>query len=608
MKKNTKNKKVIFRLILMVGLLLLSFAAFSRAGGAGGSRSSGGGGGGGSGGGGFIFDLIYIVLFNIPFPFNLMIIGIVIYIIFKLYSANDQRSVLNDLPTGETIKSPSGLSDYRNKNANFNQEAFIEKVKIAFTQIQKSWENKDLGPVRKYISDGVYQRFNIQFKMMELLKQKNTINSLAIKNVYIDKIESDGLFDIIHVAIQATIDDNFISESYPELNNGGREEFVEYWSFIKKRGIEEKNLFNSPNCPKCGAPLPKDSTDLSKCTYCNTITNSGEYDWILSEITQAEDYVSLNPQLNKDASLYKKVRGMLGNVTDFSVQTVEDKVSNGYLQIETAKVLKDNSIMRRFVTDEYFQKASSIILAADDFVYNRIYLNDVTLVAAKQENEKNILIFAVKLSYQPVRISKTTKKLAVDYLSTKTEMVFMSKDIKSSENKGSLYAKCCPSCGGPIVDTLKTKCSYCNSELNSTKTEWIISDVMTKAEYVIYYKENSDSFQTDIAPSKIDGLFSVRDFALNNAMLMMAADGIFSDEEKEFASKIAKKWGYNLDKIQPMFDLAIAGKLSVRMPDSPEQRKKMYLMLEDVAKADGNISAEEQAFLDKIKKDYSINV
>ena len=38
-------------------------------------------------------------------------------------------------------------------------------------------------------------------------------------------------------------------------------------------------------------------------------------------------------------------------------------------------------------------------------------------------------------------------------------------------------------------------------------------------------------------------LYDVRDYAFNNVMVMIAADGVFDEEEQKFAPQLAKKWG-----------------------------------------------------------------
>ncbi len=601
MKKNRRskfwktNKEVICFNLLAALFLLTSLAVYARAGG-------GGGGGGGGGDDGIVGLLIYLFL-AIPFPWNIIIIAIVVVLYFIAKKKAKQQSILNKLPTGKPTQKVKGYEQFILNNPTFDEFKFKEKVQTAFIQIQDAWQQQNLGKVRKFISDGVYQRFNTQFKMMKLLKQKNTIDKLTVKNIYIDKIETDGKIDIIHTAVHASIVDRFVSEAYPQLNSGGSEEFVEYWSFIKKRGVQEANMFNSQNCPKCGAQLSQNAGDVSKCEYCGAITNLGDYDWVLSEITQADDYVSANPKLMKEGNLAGKIREMFATTDDFAIQQIEDKVSNGYLQIQTARVAKDPTLLRRFVTNELYDTLSKEI-PNENFIYNRLFLNDVTLVGAKQENGKNVLMVAVKSSYQRVVPQDKTINL-IDYaVISKTEIVFVTRDINFGTSKGSLYAHSCPSCGGEVKDTIDIKCQYCGSELNSTKNEWIISQVMDTYEYQSYFSDNSSDFVGSVNPNKIDGLYEVRDFALNNLLIMIAADGVFDAEEKALAERIAKRWGYNLDKIQPMFEMAKSGQLVIRMPDNQKHRKKIYHLMEKAAKVDGTVSIEEQQLLDSIKKEY----
>ncbi|MFH2094422.1 MAG: TIM44-like domain-containing protein, partial [Bacteroidota bacterium] len=477
-------------------------------------------------------------------------------------------------------------------------------VKTAFIDIQKAWEAKDMGKVRKYISDGMYQRLNTQFKMMDMLGQKNTLDKIEVKNIYIDKIDSDGLFDIVHVAVHANIVDRFVSEKYKELNSGGTEEFVEYWSFLKKRGIAEKDMFSSDNCPKCGAEMSKTAGEVAKCEFCGTITNSGEYDWVLSEITQADDYISSNPAVVKAGNLQDKVRELVAGSDDFAVQLIEDKASNGYLQIQTARVMKDTKILRRFVSDEAFEKLSKQFEAEQPFVYNRLFLNDVTLIGAMQKENKNVMMVAIKSSYQRVTLTEKKANLIDPAVTSKTEVIIMAKDIQSGASKGSLYAHSCPNCGGPVGDTLDLNCQFCGAELNSTSNEWIITDLMSQQEYYNFYSANGASFIAKVDPDKLDALYKVRDYAFNNVLIMIAVDGVFDNEEMEFAQKMAKKWGYNVDKIQPMFQMAQSGKLVIRMPEDQKMREKIYKLMDKAAQIDGNISPEEQNLLDSIRSQY----
>lgn len=596
----TKNRQIIISaLLILLFISISSLEIYARVGGGGGSS----GGGGDSGIGEIIGLLIYIFML-IPFPWNLIVIALILVLFWWGGKKQKQQTVLNQLPTENTGDKQKVLSAYMQRTPNFNPEAFKAKVRQAFTEIQDAWMNKDMKKVRKYISDGMYQRLNIQFKMMNKLDQTNTIEKLVVKNIVIDKIESDGAFDIIHVAIHASIVDKFISKKFPQLNSGGSEEFVEYWSFIKKKSAKQSDLFGSQNCPNCGAQLPENAGDVSQCPYCKTITNLGDYDWILSEITQADDYISSYAKASKESSFAQKINELCSKDPDFSIQNIEDKASNGYLQILTAQTLNDPLIMRRFVSDDLYYKLSE--QKSGDVLYNRIYLNDVTLVGASQSDKKNILSISIKSTYQRVLLKEDKVSVLDSILLTKTETVLMSRDIDFQPSKGSLYAHVCPSCGGPVKDTIDTKCQYCGNELNSTKNEWIITDILGVSDYKNYFQSNKADFVAGIDIDKLDSMYDVRDYAFNNVLVVMGADGNFEQQEKEMAEKLAKKWGYSIDKIQPMIQMAMSNGLTIRMPDNPKKQQKIFKLMEKAASVDGVVSSEEKVVLDSVKQQYNI--
>lgn len=604
-----KTKRNLFIAFFAIIFLCGAAALFARAGGAGGGDSGGSSNGGGGEGLGYLIYIIIRLLIDLPFPFNIasvtLVVGGFYYFSRKTRNVVRQQTIYNQLPTGESVKKANGYDRFIANNPDFNEDNFKNNVRDAFMKIQQAWQDQDISPVRKFISDGVYQRFNTQFKMMRMLKQTNRLSDIDIKNIYIDRVETDGLYDIVHTAIHAGITDHFVSEIDHSLDSGGREEFVEYWSFIKKRGKPRVDIYSTDNCPNCGAPLPKDMGEMSRCDACGTQTNSGEYDWVLSEITQADDYVSRHPKLAKSGDLNEKVRELISENEDFSIQLVEDKASNGYLQILTAVAENDPSIMRRFVNDDVFELVRRR-MTDGKIAFNRIFLNDVYLVGVHESDGKNHLSIAIKSSYQRVAI-KEGKAAKLDLaMVSNIEVVIMSRDRGASASKGSIYAHSCASCGAPVENSLELKCGYCSTALNSTSNEWIITGLMDVSEFEEFRKNNSAAFGHSVSTSLIDKLYDARDFALNNVMVMIAVDGAIDEKERLFAETIAKKWGYNTEMIEPFFTMAENGNLVIRMPENPKQRGKILKLMEKAALADENISAQEAALLESIRAQYNI--
>jgi hypothetical protein len=152
-----------------------------------------------------------------------------------------------------------------------------------------------------------------------------------------------------------------------------------------------------------------------------------------------------------------------------------------------------------------------------------------------------------------------------------------------------------------VKDTIELNCTYCNAQLNSTKYEWIISDWMSVAEYEQFKKSTSATFAIDKNIDALDDLFAVRDYALNNVLMMIAADGKITSEETDYINMLAKKWNYDLNKIQGFLMLAKTNKLVVRMPQDAKQKQKIIALMEKAASLDNTITAEEQALLEQVK-------
>jgi uncharacterized Zn finger protein (UPF0148 family) len=419
--------------------------------------------------------------------------------------------------------------------------------------------------------------------------------------IFIDDVETDGVYDIVHVGIQYSMYDGFESKKFSRLNDGGTIQATDFWSFIKKSGVKEKDLYHTTNCPNCGGNLPADGGETAKCPYCSTITYLGDYDWILAEITQPDDYYNSNAKYEKQGKFSKKIRAQMDEKQDFSLQLLEDKASNGYMQIMTALMLKKPEITRRFVSDDLYEKIEQQLKSEPAFVFNRLYLNHVTSFDFYKENGKDNIVVALKRSSQKIKNTNSRAPQFEQSIFSQDEVLIMSRDTGAGKPQDSLYAHSCPNCGAPVKDTIELNCTYCNAQLNSTKYEWIISDWMSVAEYNQFKQSTNNSFAVDKNIDDLDELFNVRDYALNNVLMMIAADGKIKEEEMVFVQKLAQKWNYDLDKIQGFLLMATTNKLVIRMPQNEKEKKKIIALMEKAANLDSTITVDEIALLEQVK-------
>ncbi len=459
---------------LVLLALLFSFSiAFPRAGGAGGHSSShsshssggggfGGGGFGGGGGGGFG-----------GFGFGGIILVIIVVLIFYYLKKKGLIKVDSD-DDSDAASQTAAEADLSVLGEGFDKAAFIEKVSIAFLGIQEAWTNKNLGKVRRWISDGVYQRFNAQFTMMNLLEQVNTLSNINIKRIQIVSAEKEGKYSVITAQVSFTMDDNFISKKHPEMNEQyDGDTATEYWTFIKKSDAAGKDLYKTNSCPKCGNQINEDGGEVSKCESCATVTYLGDYDWVLCEITQAEDYNNRSYALRSgDAQLAP----LYNEDIDFSAQLMEDKASNAVMQYFESVATRDFKYMKRFTNDTLAASLEQDIKNQKPFIFNRLFLNEVDLISCTLANDHYFLNFNIFYSAMKLEPSASgLKKIDNEVVRQTINLTLCRKAGILPKSK--LWSFECPSCGAPYGDTTNTTCQYCSAKINSGDNDWVMTDL-----------------------------------------------------------------------------------------------------------------------------------
>ena len=573
-----------------MGSWLIYDVADGRAGG-GGSSSSGDGGEIG-----LLIDIIIWVMRVLPFPLNVIVsLGVVAAFFYYRKKFSQSSLVLTDIP--ENMSGPSAPISYatlKPEGDQFKEAAFLQKVSKAFTEVQEAWAAGDLGPSRPYISDAVYQRFASQQKMMAQLKQKNILGEVRIQSAKIVSYEQEGDYDIITVGFRVSMKDRFESSLDRRLNVNCDGEFIEYWSFLRTQGITTKDMYYSQACPQCSAPLPEAMGEFSKCEACNTLLNTGAYDWVLAEITQARDWASrskINQAKNIVASLYQRDER-------FSLQGVEDKASNAYLQILCAKALDATDGVKRFVSDEFMKS-----MVPDSILYNRLYLNSVTVIGTTSYQGLDHLFIRIQSSYQRVDVDGQTVNILDPFLETKTEVMVMTRDSKVTIPKGSVYAKECPGCGGTLKSTTDVNCPYCQTVVNSTKYDWIVASIMSADEFRAFMDQQNAKVAA-AAQKQMDDRMTYRDYALNNVLIVIGADGVFDQREVAYVKKVAGEWGFPKDRLAGLIQEAQAHRLSLKQPQNEKHRQKMLKLMTKAAMADGGMSQEEKAILEQMNTPF----
>jgi len=470
---------------LVIGSLANLYARAGGAGGGGGHSSGGhsggfsGGGGSSYGGGSYYYGprgSLGGSIFGI-FCFLIVLAIIIVLVILILRNKSTEGVRYSDVEIQPPSLDRSSMAAFLAANPGFSIEEFNHKVGEAFLQIQAAWTAQDLSGVRRFISDGIYQRFATQFRMMGQLKQRNVLGNIRILDIKPVAATKDGEYGVIQVFIRAAMSDSFVCELDHSLDTESNETFIEYWSFIRKQQPlkDDSDMYHKQACPSCGAPLPDDMGELCRCEYCKVVVNSGEFDWILSEITQEEDYGDGSAMAAYvSADLTQNVADLTREAPDLAVQLIEDKASNAFLQIMTALATRDPAVVRRFVSDEALASITGLI-PEQAVVFNRLYLNEAVLLGARRLESRHALDVGMTASLQRVRLASRGFTPVDDDIIQSGYVVTLERDAAAVPNKGALYQHQCPNCSGAVGDTLDLNCQYCGVPLNSMKNEWIVT-------------------------------------------------------------------------------------------------------------------------------------
>ena len=292
---------------LALSVILTSpLLAFARAGGGqsfgggGGGFGGGGGsfgGGGGFGGGGLLLPFLFFGGGGGGFFFFL-------FILFALWQVYRRMSIGHPMQASNYGPAYAPMAQLRStltddlaalqaKDPNFNQQMFLDRAQAAFFALQKSWMDRNLEPARIYMSDGIYHRWKTQIDAMIAAHKKNMLDNLVIGGVHIVKVQTDPNFDTITVRIDASAADYEVDDtSANKVIYGSRQNqnFTEYWTFIRSGSARTKAGEGAEvtQCPNCGAPLSINESGV--CSYCKATVTSGQFGWVLDNITQASEW------------------------------------------------------------------------------------------------------------------------------------------------------------------------------------------------------------------------------------------------------------------------------------------------------------------------------
>jgi hypothetical protein len=590
----------------LLGLILALAAPFvwARAGGghsySGGGYSGGGGsysGGGGSGGGDFII-LWWMLVTRYPaigWPVTLFLL----YLTFKGGQKGQEQYVGQTIRRGMEAQvshaKKASLEKLRARDPGFEERAFLLRVKDGFIKTQDAWARQDMRPVRAFLSDGVFERFDIYLAMQKALGFRNAMEQVEVLATRVLQVESDDQFDAIHVRVDANAVD------YDVQLEGGRilrnemkraESFTEVWSFLRRPGAKtlQKPGLMEGACPNCGAPLK--IADAAKCANCDSWVNSGEYDWVLSEITQSREW---KPLRTGEDILGKKAMTALD--PGVNTQFLEDRASVAFWRWQIAH-WEDNAESLGGVAAPEMVAKTLESRRMSRVLYKNAAVGGVETVAFEPGEPLDRAHVLVRWSGEKFHVADG-QAVSDGQAVCSHVFIFARKHGVKTDPRGGLRSTRCPNCGAPPSTRAVAVCEYCSTPFNDGSRSWTLVEIQARGLWkrpsvaapagapAAAAASNGGAWHDALSP----------DAALAILVAGMVMDGKVEKREVEFARGYARKNAIPENRIEALVASAQAGTLEVPNPRSPLEAANYMRGLIDMSLADGVISGTEQRTL-----------
>lgn len=605
--------------LLPLMLVLLADTVFARVGGGGrysGGGSSGGGGGGGGGAGILIYFLIRLCIEQ-----PLIGIPVTIVVLFFLYKSgtkangyNQSRVIRKGRQKQEQHAHTSAVGTLQQRDPKFNEQEFLNRVRTAFLRLQKAWCNLDMRPTRHFLSDAVFERFALQIQTMKDQGIRDHMEHISILGMDIVQLQSDEVFDTITVRIRARAVDYRVNIKTGQYVDGSKEpgEFTEFWSFVRRPGVktlEGKGLIEG-NCPNCGDQLSMN--EATQCESCGSLIKSGEYDWVLAEITQASEWQVAEAVDIPGVKLIRR------SDPGFSVQHIEDRVSVMFWRaMETYRIGKIGPL-RKMTTDRFSEFFTKNLLKSNE-KGERVIPDDVavgsveTLGVALEQEWDHVLVQVRWSAVKAVVDTKGHRRQGSAGASIYTHVYVIKRKhgVKSDISKA-LSSAHCANCGAPATESASNACEYCSTVLNSGTHDWVLDGIE------ISHSQRVQKLRAQCGrpvagagaapppppgapvPPPVPGNGGISGGVEASAWLInvMLADGKIDPKERKLIFEYTAARGVPQHQAEQLLSQAMQwGKLEAPEPSSKDEARTWLVDMSRMALADGFVSKEEHQML-----------
>ena len=617
--------------MILVGILCAPQLLNARAGG-GGGYGGGGGGSFGGGGGGFSsrsfpsgsgrgqsdeFGPQQLAMMLVVMG----LIGIAAYYENKQRPLRSQPGWMGDDHRHKNATNnrdhQTNLGHIRQHDPTFNWERFQNRFERAFLKIQNAWQHHQLHTVQHFVSDGISERFALQIKEQQDRGYRDHMDAINVQETRLAGYEMGQAFDTMTIEVTASAVDYRVSLADGSFVSGDRSSasFTEFWSFVRRQGTQTKdrNGLIEGECPNCSAPIQL--TQNGHCSACDAIVRSGEYDWVLAEITQACEW-----QPDKTHNEYS-LSQLRQRDPAISVQHIEDRASVIYWRLAMASRTGSAKPLAKVASETYTQWFQEHALQLDSDRTREAYVDcsvgAVEFLGIISQAEYDCALVRIKWAGTGARLRPNNQEESYGRWARRQSYFVLTRHRDSqTQTHYALDSAHCGNCGAPETDLSSHACNYCGETLNTGQHDWVLAEnhlhasreaqawldrlsgIRSESESPASHKTPARSFQAQFQTS-----LSEMDL-LAGMIVVLASDGTMSESEREVVQHFAEKNGIPQAMVEGLLAAGLQGELEASTPEEPAAGRAWLEALADMALADGTVNNDEKSIITGIGKRY----
>lgn len=224
--------------------------------------------------------------------FFMILMVIIILSVIYYYKKNGSHGNMQPRPRPDS----SGMSEAQVEakvkaiDPMFNKEEFLSFARSVFVKLQEAWTARDWSVIRTFESNELFEQHQNQLQRFIDNNQINKMEQICVKSVSLYSFEQTGDKEVLKVTLSSKMIDYIVDATTDKVLKGDRTTIrhsTYRLTFIRKAGVKTKagtSDVNTTNCPNCGAPTQ--ITSSGKCEYCGSVITTGEYNWVLSDLTK----------------------------------------------------------------------------------------------------------------------------------------------------------------------------------------------------------------------------------------------------------------------------------------------------------------------------------